>query len=384
MLNSKLSNGVQNIEISGIRKFSNKVAEVEGAISLTLGQPDFPVPDKVKEAMITAINENKTQYTSNAGLVELRNEISKYLKRFQINYDKDEICITVGGTEGIFDVFAALINSGDKVLIPNPAFPAYESCTKLLGGKAIYYDLTGNDFSIDFEALESIIKNEKPKVMVVTYPSNPTGAILDKEGKEKLYKIIKENDIIVVSDEIYSELCYTDKYYSLAQCQDIKSKVIIVSGFSKIFSMTGLRVGYVCADEPYIDAILKTHQYTTTCAASIAQYGALDGLKYSLPDAAYMKEEFKKRRDFVYKELKNMGFEVSLPQGAFYIFPSIKKFGMKSEEFCESLLMEGKVAMVPGSAFGSNGEGFTRISYACSMGELEESMNRIRKWINAK
>lgn len=380
MKSNILSMGVQSIEISGIRKFSSKVAEVEGALSLTLGQPDFPVPAKIKEAMIKALKENKTEYTANAGIVELREGISKYLKTFGIDYSADEICITAGGTEGIIAIFASLVNPGDKVLIPDPAFPAYESCARLLLAKPIKYNLIGENFDIDFQQLENIIKTEKPKFMVISYPSNPTGAILSEEANEKLHKIVKENNIIVVSDEIYSALCYEDKYHSISQYSDIKDNVVIVSGFSKIFSMTGLRVGYVCASGKIIESVLKTHQYTVTCAPSIAQYGAVEGLRNSLPDAEYMKKEFIKRRDYVYKELKDMGFEVGLPKGAFYIFPSIKKYNLSSTEFCEKLLKEAKVAIVPGDAFGNCGEGFARISYASSMEVLSEAMDRIRKW----
>lgn len=384
MESNKISTGASSIEISGIRKFYNKVVKIEGAISLTLGQPDFPVPLKVKKAMIEAINENKTVYTSNAGIEELRSEISKYLKKdFNINYYKDEICITAGGTEGILDVFQSLVDKGDKVLIPEPAFPAYDSCTKLLGGKVVNYGLYGSDFSINFNELEEKIKSEKPKFMVVSYPSNPTGAILSKEDNEKLHNIIKNNDIVVVSDEIYSALCYEDNYYSISQYEDIKDKVIVVSGFSKTFSMTGLRIGYVCACKNYMDSILKVHQYTTTCAPSISQYGALEGLRSCSEDVAYMKNEFKKRRDYIYKRLKGMGIKTSMPKGAFYIFPDISNFGLTSEEFCEKLLNEAKVAIVPGSAFGKIGEGFARISYAYSMKELKECLDRMEKWANA-
>ncbi|KHD38509.1 aspartate aminotransferase [Clostridium acetobutylicum] len=384
MESSKISKGANSIQISGIRKFYNKVIKVQGAISLTLGQPDFPVPDKVKRAMVRAIEDNKTVYTSNAGIDELRNEISKYLKRFNINYSKDEICITAGGTEGILDIFQALLNKGDKVLVPDPSFPAYASCTKLLEGEVITYGLYGSEFSIDFNELENKIKNEKPKFMVLSYPSNPTGTVISKEDNEKLHKIIKDNDIIAVTDEMYSALCYEDDYYSVSQYEDIREKVIVVSGFSKTFSMTGLRIGYVCAESSFMSSILKVHQYTTTCAPSISQYGALEGLKNCDEDVQYMKNEFKKRRDYVYKRLKDMGFEVRLPKGAFYIFPDISRFGMTSEQFCEKLLNEAKVAIVPGSAFGEKGEGFARISYAYSKKELEECMNRIEKWVEAQ
>lgn len=379
-INSIISRNVQSIEISGIRKFFNKVVKYPNAISLTLGQPDFNVPEKIKEAMINAINENKTTYTSNAGIIELRKEISNYLKTQHINYNENEICITVGGSEGLMDVFAALIDPSDKVLVPTPAYPAYESCVKLLGGDIVNYNLK-EDFSIDFEELEKLIAQEKPKVMVLSYPSNPTGAILSKEDNDKLHKIISENEIIVVSDEMYSALYFEKEYYSIAQFDDIKDKVIVVGGFSKMFSMTGLRIGYVCAIEEFMNSIMKVHQYNVSCAPSIVQYGAYEGLKNCMEDVKYMKKEFIKRRDYLYDRLTKMGFESNIPMGAFYMFPSIKKFNLKSEDFCERLLKEAGVAAVPGSAFGVGGEGYMRISYAYSMEQLKEACDRIENFV---
>lgn len=375
-----VSKNVQGIEISGIRKFFNKVVKYPNAISLTLGQPDFNVPEKIKEAMINSIKENQTTYTSNAGIVELRKEISKYLKTQDINYGEDEICITVGGSEGLMDVFTALIDPLDKVLIPTPAYPAYESCVKLLGGQIVNYKLK-EDFSIDFEQLEKLINEEKPKVMVVSYPSNPTGAILSKEDNDKLHEIIKKNEIIVISDEMYSSLCFGDTYFSIAQFEDVKNKIIAVGGFSKMFSMTGLRIGYVCAVDNFMNAIMKVHQYNVSCAPSIVQYGAYEGLKSCMNDVEYMKNEFIKRRDYLYNRLAQIGFEANLPMGAFYMFPSIEKFNMKSEEFCERLLKEAGVAAVPGAAFGVGGEGYMRISYAYSMEQLKEAADRIEGFI---
>lgn len=378
--NNIISRNVQNIEISGIRKFFNKVVKYPDAISLTLGQPDFNVPERIKEAMIKAIEDNKTTYTSNAGILELRKEISTYLKTQHIDYHEDEICLTIGGSEGLMDVFTALLNPEDKVLIPTPAYPAYESCVKLLGGQIINYNLK-EDFSINFDELEELISKEKPKVMVVSYPSNPTGAILSKEDNSKLYGIIKDTEIIVVSDEMYSSLCFEDNYYSIAQFNDIKNKVIAVGGFSKMFSMTGLRIGYVCAAEGFMEAIMKVHQYNVSCAPSIVQWGAYEGLKSCMSDVEYMRAEFIKRRDYLHDRFIKMGFEANLPMGAFYMFPSIKKFNIKSDEFCERLLKEAGVAVVPGSAFGTGGEGYMRISYAYSMEQLKEAADRIENWI---
>ena len=331
--------------------------------------------------MIASINANKTTYTSNAGIIELRREICTYLSSFNIQYNSDEVCLTVGGSEGLMDVFMSLLNPEDKVLIPTPAYPAYESCVNLIGGKIVNYELN-EDFSINFESLECKIKEEKPKLMVVSYPSNPTGAVLSKDENIKLHNIIKENDIIVISDEIYSSLCFNEGYYSITQFEDIKDKVILVSGFSKMFSMTGLRLGFVCAVEEYMASIIKVHQYNVSCAPSIVQWGAYIGLRECMDDVDYMKSEFIKRRDYLYSELKKLGFELNLPNGAFYMFPSIKKFNMSSDEFCESLLKEAGVAIVPGSAFGIGGEGYIRISYAYSMEQLKECVKRIEMFVN--
>jgi len=382
-MNNIISENVQKIEISGIRKFYNKVAEVPDAISLTLGQPDFNVPMKVKEAVVKALEENKTGYTANAGLIELREEISKYLRGIDIKYKPQEICLTIGGSEALMSVFTALINKGDKVLIPTPAYPAYESCVKLLGGEIENYNLT-KEFTIDFKSLERLIVEKSPKILVLSFPSNPTGTILTKCDRNKLYEILKDKNITIITDEIYNAICYEGEYYSIAQYSELKDKVILIGGFSKTFSMTGLRLGYVCAGSAFMDSIMKVHQYGVSCAPSIVQYGALEGLKSCLPDVEYMKNQFEKRRDYVYKRLVELGFEVVKPRGAFYIFPSITKFNLTSEAFCESLLREGKVAVVPGNAFGEGGEGYIRISYSYSLEELKRAFDRIEEWLAIK
>lgn len=380
-MNDIISKNVKSIEISGIRKFYNKVAEVPNALSLTLGQPDFKVPHKIKEAMIRAINEDKTVYTSNAGIVELRKEICSYLGKMDIKYAPEEVCITIGGSEALLSVFTALLNPGDKVLVFTPVYPAYESCVKILGGVVLDSPLK-SDFTLDLDKLENTLKAEKPKVMVLSFPSNPTGAILTKEDCDRLYEIVKSSDTIIISDEMYSSLCFEEEYFSIAQHSDLLDRIIYVNGFSKMFSMTGLRLGYVCAQEKFMKEILKVHQYNVSCAPSISQYGALEGLKTCMDDVEFMKTEFIRRRDYVYSRLKNMGIEVNMPRGAFYIFPSIKKFHMTSQEFCERLLLEQKVAVVPGSAFGKEGEGYVRISYCYSMDVLEQCLNRIESFIN--
>lgn len=374
-----MNRNVENIQISGIRRFYNRVSKVDGAISLTLGQPDFSVPKKIEESMIDAIKQGKTVYTPNAGILELRQAISEYLKTLHINYSAEETCVTIGGSEALFSIFTALINPGDKVLIPSPAYPAYESIAKILGGEVINYSLN-DDFTLNCCELDRLIKEHKVKFVVLSYPCNPTGAVLTKEDRDTLSKIVADNDITIITDEIYAALCY-DEYYSIAQCDDLKEKIIYVSGFSKMFSMTGLRIGYFCAAEKYMKEIMKVHQYNVSCATSIVQWGVVTGLKECLVDVEKMKGEFRKRRDYVYERLVSMGFEVVKPRGAFYIFPSIKKFNMSSEEFCLKVLNDKKVACVPGDAFGAKGEGFIRISYCYSIDELNRALSLIEEWV---
>lgn len=374
-----MNENIKNVQISGIRKFYNEVQKVENSISLTLGQPDFELPQSIKEGLIKAIDENKTTYTSNAGIIELREEISKYLKTKKISYSSDEICITVGGSEALFNIFTTLINKGDKVLIPTPSYPAYESIVSMLGGQVVNYSLN-NDFKISVDDIENKIKTMDIKYLVLSLPSNPTGAILSKKEKEQLVDVIKRNDIIVITDEIYEALCY-EEYYSIAQCNDIKQKIIYVGGFSKMFSMTGLRVGYYACCNVLMSEIIKVHQYNVSCAPSICQWAVYNGLKNGLNDVKYMKNIFNKRKEFVVKKLQDMNLDVIVPKGAFYVFPSIKQFNMSSEEFALRLLKEEKVACVPGSAFGKAGEGYLRISYCYSNKELEEGLKRIEKFI---
>lgn len=375
-----MNDKVKKIETSGIRKFHNKVSEVPGAISLTLGQPDFKTPNAINEAMINAINENKNGYTSNEGIEPLREEISNYLKSKKINFNKDEICITAGGSEALYVTFQGLFNSGDKILIPNPSFPAYKAIADILGLEVIEYDLN-EEFIIDINKLKELIKKNDIKGLMLSYPSNPTGAILTEKLKEDLYELLKSEDIYIISDEIYAELIYENEYLSLAQYEDMLGKIIYVSGFSKIFAMTGLRLGYVCAKKNILDSISKVHQYNVSCAPSIVQWGALEGLKSSMDDVKIMRESFKERRDYCYNRLKVMGLSCSLPLGAFYIFPSIEKFNLSSEEFCTDLLNKEKIACVPGSAFGSRGDNNIRISYCYSMKELEMALDGIERWI---
>ncbi len=370
---------VEKIQISGIRRFAEKVKNVEGAISLTLGQPDFCVPLNISEGMINAIKTNKTTYTSNAGVDELREEICKYLKTFDIEYDKEDICITVGGSEGLYSVLFALMNKGDKILIPGPAYPAYENISIMIDAEVVNYELN-HDFTLNINEIKAKLYKEDIKYLMLSFPSNPTGAILSRDQRDELVELIKEKDIIVITDEMYSAIIFDD-YYSVAQAKEIKDKIIYVSGFSKIFSMTGLRIGYVACAEKYMKEIIKVHQYAVSCAPSIAQYGALEGLKYSLEDVENMRKTFERRKDYCMNRLKELNLEDAEPKGAFYIFPSIKKFNMASEEFCEKLLNEGKLACVPGTAFGELGEGYMRISYCYSDEILKEAFDRLGNFL---
>ncbi|WP_291653596.1 aminotransferase class I/II-fold pyridoxal phosphate-dependent enzyme [Clostridium sp.] len=375
-----MNENLNNVKISGIRRFFNKVKKVDGAISLTLGQPDFKTPKEIKEGMIKAIEEDKTVYTDNFGLLELRKEISTYLNRKGINYSVEEICVTVGGSEALYSSISSLINRNDKVLIPNPSYPAYENIVNILGGEFISYNLN-DDFSINFNELNELLKKEDIKYLVLSYPCNPTGAVLKKNEYYKLIGLIKRYNLTVVTDEIYEAFCY-DNYYSVAMCNEIKENIIYIGGFSKMFSITGVRIGFIAAAEKYLKEIAKVHQYNVSCTNSIGQYGVLEGLRYGLHNVEKMKEEFIKRKIYVENRLTDMGLEYFSPSGAFYIFPSIKQFNISSEEFCENLLKEEKVACVPGSDFGSGGEGYIRISYCYSIEELEIALNSLEKYIN--
>ena len=370
---------LEKIQISGIRRFAEKVKKADRAISLTIGQPDFFVPVSVSQAMINAVETNKTTYTSNAGIEELRQEICTYLRKFDIEYAKEEICITVGGSEGLFSVLFALMNEGDKILIPGPAYPAYENISLMIGAQVVNYKLN-DDFTVNTEEIKNKLDSEDIKYLMLSFPSNPTGAILTKSQRDELVDIIKGRDVTIITDEMYASIIF-DEYYSVAQCKEIKDKIIFVSGFSKMFSMTGLRIGYVACADKYMKEIIKVHQYGVSCAPSIAQYGALEGLRNAMDDVELMRLSFEKRKNYCMNRLKKLNIDVVDPKGAFYIFPNIKKFNMSSEEFCEKLLTEGKVGFVPGSAFGEFGEGYMRISYCYSDEVLKEAFDRFEKFL---
>lgn len=380
-----LSKKIVDIEPSGIRKFFDVVSEMPGAISLGVGEPDFDTPYVVREEGIYALEQGKTYYTANAGLKELREEISIYLKRkYHLDYEADkEIVVTVGGSEGIDLALRSMINPGDEVLIPQPCFVSYAPCAIMADATPVYINLKAeNEFKLTKEELTASI-TDKTKILILAYPSNPTGAIMTKEELEELVPIIIEHDLYVISDEIYSELTYDNKHCSIASLPGMKERTIVINGFSKSFAMTGWRLGYACGPKNIMEQILKLHQFAIMCAPTNSQFAAVEALRHCDAEVDKMVEAYNQRRRFLIHELKEMGIECFEPYGAFYIFPSIKKFGMSSEEFANRLLQEQKLAVIPGTAFGACGEGFVRISYAYSIEDLKVGLDRIKKFIES-
>lgn len=379
-----LSDRVVGIKPSGIRKFFDIVSEMKDAISLGVGEPDFDTPWHIRDEGIYAFERGKTFYTSNAGLKDLRVEIANYLKRSQgIEYNPDnEIIVTVGGSEGIDIGLRAIINPGDEVIIPQPSYVSYEPCAVLAGAKPVIINLKAeNDFRLTPEDLTSAI-TDKTKILILPYPNNPTGAIMGREDLEKIAKIVIEKDILVMSDEIYSELTYKDRHVSIVSIEGMKERTILINGFSKAYAMTGWRLGYVCAPKELIAQMTKIHQFAIMCAPTISQYAAIEALKNGDADVLEMRNAYNQRRRFLIDAFKKMGLECFEPFGAFYVFPCIKEFGMTSEEFATRFLKEEKVAVVPGTAFGDCGEGFLRISYAYSLENLKIAVGRLEKFIS--
>lgn len=373
---------MQDLKYSGIRKFFNEVKKHENVISLTLGQPDFNIPKSIENGIVQALKEGKTVYTINNGIPELREKISNYLNsEYNINFSKDEIIITVGGSESLFVTFNTLFNEGEYVLTPNPGYPAYENTLKFIGAKPLFYEISSKN-GIDFEGIENYFKNYKVKGIVLCFPNNPTGLCLSSEDKERLHKILlKFPECKIISDEMYSSITY-DKFETICTYDDLIDRVILVSGFSKTFSMTGLRLGYICAKGEYINQIIKLHLYAVSCATSIVQYGTLYGFDDAVKESKLMVEEFRKRRDFICNSLTSMGFNISVPKGAFYLFASLEGItNMNSYDFAVDLMKKGKVACVPGSCFGDKGEGHIRISYCNSIDELSKGMERINNYL---
>lgn len=378
-----LSEAVQGLKPSGIRKFFDIVSEMKDAISLGVGEPDFDTPWHIRDEGIYALEKGKTFYTSNAGLKELREEICNYLKRRQnINYNPNsEVLVTVGGSEAIDIGLRALVNPGDEVIIPQPAYVSYEPCTILAGAKPVIINLKAeNEFRLTAEELKNAV-TDKTKVLILPFPNNPTGAIMEREDLESIAKIIIEKDIYVMSDEIYSELTYKDEHVSIASLEGMKERTILINGFSKAYAMTGWRLGYACGPEEIIKQMTKIHQFAIMCAPTTSQYAAVEALKNGDEDVKMMRQAYNQRRRFLLNAFREMNLECFEPYGAFYVFPCIKEFGMTSEEFATRFLEEERVAAVPGNAFGESGEGFLRISYAYSLDNLKLAMDRLRKFI---
>lgn len=374
-----LSEKVQTIRPSGIRKFFDLASQMEGVISLGVGEPDFDTPWHIREAAIYSIEEGRTHYTANQGLYELREEIVSYVKRrFNLDYDpNDHVVVTVGGSEAIDIAMRALVDPGDEVILMEPCYVAYTPSVELCGAKPVHIQLEHKDeFKLTPEKLEAAI-TPKSKVMLLNYPSNPTGGVMTKEDYVKLVPIIKKHELIVISDEIYAELTYDGEFCSLANFEEIKDQVIVINGFSKAFAMTGWRLGYTLANKEFTAAMNKIHQYIIMSAPTAAQYGAIEALHNGDIHVAEMKEAYESRRNFITKGFNRIGLPTHLPHGAFYIFPDIRSTGLTSDEFCEKLLEEEKVACVPGTAFGAAGEGFIRVSYAYSIEHIKEAIERI-------
>lgn len=379
-----LSKMVETIKPSGIRKFFDIVSEMKDAISLGVGEPDFDTPWHIRDEGIYALSKGKTFYTSNAGLKELREEICNYLKRTQnIQYNPlKEVIVTVGGSEAIDIGLRAIINAGDEVIIPQPAYVSYEPCTILAGAKPVIINLKAeNEFRLTAEELENAI-TDKTKVLILPFPNNPTGAIMEREDLEKIAEVIKKHDIYVMSDEIYGELTYKGEHVSIASIEGMQERTILINGFSKAYAMTGWRLGYACGPEAIIKQMTKIHQFAIMCAPTTSQYAAVEALKNGEADVKIMRQAYNQRRRFLLNAFKEMNLECFEPFGAFYVFPCIKEFGMTSEEFATRFLEEEKVAAVPGNAFGDSGEGYLRISYAYSLDNLKIAMERFKRFVN--
>lgn len=378
-----ISKTVIGLKKSGIRKFFDIVSEMKDVISLGVGEPDFDTPWHIREEGIYALEKGKTFYTSNAGLKELRYEISNYLKRTQnIIYNPDnEIIVTVGGSEAIDIGLRAMVNVGDEVIIPQPSYVSYEPCAVLTGATPVIIDLKEeNEFRLTANELKNAITN-KTKILILPFPNNPTGAIMEQKDLEEIARVCIENDIYVMSDEIYGELSYKEKHVSIASIAGMKERTILINGFSKAYAMTGWRLGYACGPKEIIEQMVKIHQYAIMCAPTTSQYSAVEALKKGDEDVKLMRESYNQRRRFLMNAFKEMGLKCFEPYGAFYVFPCIKEFGMTSEEFAMKFLEEEHVAVVPGTAFGDSGEGFLRISYAYSIENLKKAMTRLKRFV---
>lgn len=382
-MRNPLSDTIVQIKPSGIRKFFDIVSEMKDAISLGVGEPDFETPWYIRDEGIYSLEKGRTFYTSNAGLKELKIEICNYLKRrYDLSYHyENEVLVTVGGSEAIDIAMRAMVNPGDEVLIPQPSYVSYEPCALLTGAKPVIINLKHeNQFRLTAQELEEAI-TEKTKLLVLPFPNNPTGAIMERKDLEEIAEVIKKHDIFVISDEIYSELCYTDQHVSIANIEGMQERTILINGFSKSYAMTGWRLGYACGPKEIIEQMTKIHQFCIMCAPTTSQYAAVEALKNGDEDVQNMREAYNQRRRYLVHAFKEMGLECFEPFGAFYMFPCIKEFGMTSDEFATRFLMEEKVAVVPGTAFGDCGEGFIRISYAYSLDNLKLAIGRLQHFV---
>ncbi len=382
-MRNPLADKIVQVKPSGIRKFFDIVSEMEDAISLGVGEPDFDTPWHIRDEGIYSLEKGRTFYTSNAGLKELKVEISNYIKRSQnVSYDANhEVIVTVGGSEAIDIALRAMINPGEEVLIPQPSYVSYEPCAILADAVPVIIELKEeNEFRLTAQELRDAI-TDKTKVLILPFPNNPTGAIMEKKDLEEIAEVIREKDIFVISDEIYAELTYKGKHVSIVSLPGMKERTVLINGFSKAYAMTGWRLGYACAPEEIMEQMIKIHQFAIMCAPTTSQYAAVEALRNGDEDVAAMREAYNQRRRFLMNAFKEMGLKCFEPYGAFYVFPSIKEFGMSSDEFAERLLREEKVAVVPGTAFGDCGEGFLRISYAYSLEDLKIALEKIGHFI---
>ena len=382
-MRNPLADKVTTIKPSGIRKFFDIVQEIDDAISLGVGEPDFDTPWHIRDEGIYSLEKGRTFYTSNSGLKDLRTEVCNYLKRTQhVTYEQaSQVFITVGGSEAIDLAMRAMVNPGDEVLIPQPSYVSYEPCAILADAKPVIINLKEeNEFRLtQAEILEKV--TDRTKLLVLPYPNNPTGAVMEKKDLEAIAKVIIDKDLFVITDEIYSELTYNGKHTSIVSLPGMQERCILINGFSKAYAMTGWRLGYACGPENIIGQMIKIHQFAIMCAPTTSQYAGIEALRNGDDDVAMMREEYNRRRRYLLHEFKDMGLQCFEPYGAFYVFPCIKQFGMTSEEFATRLLKEEKLAVVPGTAFGDSGEGYIRISYAYSLEDLKKAIGRLKEFI---
>ncbi len=378
-----LSRTIREMKPSGIRKFFDIAQGMEGVISLGVGEPDFKTPWLIRKQAIDVLEMGKTCYTANSGLMELRKEISKYFERtIDTHYDPEhEVIVTVGGSEGIDLCIRSMVEPGDEVLVVEPSFVCYSPIVEICGGKAVGIQTkVENEFRLTAQELRENI-SDKTKLLILPFPNNPTGAIMRREDLESIAQVLKDTNIIVLSDEIYSELTYSGKHVSFAQIEGMRERTVVINGFSKSFAMTGWRLGFVGGPEPIVSQLLKLHQYAIMCSPTVSQYAAVTALQSCTGDIEKMKNEYDMRRRYVVDAFNKLGLDCFTPQGAFYVFPCIKSTGLSSAEFCEKLIFSKKVAVVPGDAFGSCGEGFVRVSYAYSINHLREAVKRIGEFL---